>query len=71
VRRNSVELQFEMLAVVRRIEPEIFPVPSDAAIAKSLRAVCAWIEGLLNGPIVRQIDRSPLRIIELRRRSAG
>ena len=70
VRGDAVELKFEMLAAIGGIDLEMPAIPTEAALAIALGDIGILLDRRLGGPIVREVDRLPIGIIEgLGRRS--
>ena len=72
VRGDAVELKFEMLAAISRINLKMPSIPTETALAIALGDIGILLDRRLGGPIVREVDRLPIGIIEgLGRRSRG
>ena len=70
VGRDAVELQLDVAAPVGLRQLQITPVPADASGAVALRRVLLTVEGVLDGPVVRQVQPAPVGVVELRPASA-
>src|ERR1051325_6486112 len=62
--RHAVELQFNILAPIGRIELEGAAIPTDAALAIALLFLRGLVKRLLDGPIMRQVHYAPVLVIE-------
>ena len=72
VRRDAVELKFEMLAAISRINLKMPSIPTETALAIALGDIGILLDRRLGGPIVREVDRLPIGVVEgLGRRSRG
>ena len=70
VRGDAVELKFEMLAAIGGIDLKMPAIPTETALAIALGDIGILLDRRLGGPIVREVDRLPIGIIEgLGRRS--
>ena len=69
--RHAVELQFQMLASVGRIELEMPAIPSEPAFAEALGKIGVLVDRRFGGPIVRKVDLAPSRVVVGLRRSAS
>ena len=70
VRGDAVELKFEMLAAIGGIDLEMPAIPAKAALAIALGDIGILLDRRLGGPIVREVDRLPIGVVEgLGRRS--
>ena len=64
VRRDAVELEFEMLAAIGWIDLEMPAIPTEAALAIALGDIGILLDRRLGGPIVREVDRLPIGVVE-------
>ena len=64
VRGNAVELKFEMLAAIGGIDLKMPAIPTEAALAIALGDIGILLDRRLGGPIVREVDRLPIGVVE-------
>ena len=62
---HGAQLDLEMLAAPRRIQPNVPSIPSDAALAVALGNVRAAAEWLFHHPVVRKPDGGPVAVVEI------
>ena len=68
VGHRPVEVQIEALAAVFGRHLEVLPVPADAFPGQFAGiSVKVGAEGALDGPVVRQVEGAPARVVESRR----
>ena len=69
---NAVELKLQRLSLVGGVQFEAAPVPGEPARTVALGKVGVFVERPLHGPIMRQGNFAPARVIKSRcRRAAG
>jgi hypothetical protein len=67
VRRDGAELQLDVPAAVALGQRDVAAVPGNATRAVALRHIGLGVEGLFDGPVMRQVEAAPGAVVELDR----